>query len=100
MNTTPQTLTTPYQLLGGGDELVRDLVSIFYSHMAKAEIELAKTHPLDENGLVASETQQRFALFLIQWLGGAAHTGDLRDFLDVRFAEVASFLQNRPNPSP
>ena len=63
MNTTPQTLTTPYQLLGGGDELVRDLVSIFYSHMAKAEIELAKTHPLDENGLVASELNNALRCF-------------------------------------
>lgn len=140
MNTNPQTLTTPYQLLGGRDELVHDLVSVFYSHMAATEPELAKTHPLDENGLVSRETQQRFALFLIEWLGGAAHysqkhghprlrmrhahvpitvsqrdawlrcmdhamneckiTGEVRDFLDIRFAEVASFLQNRPNPSP
>ena len=33
-------------------------------------------------------------------LDAAEITGDVRSFLDARFAEVADFLRNRPDPSP
>jgi len=138
MNDTKRPLTTPYQLLGGNSELVQHLVRVFYARMAASEPELARTHPLDEAGLVAGEVQQRFALFLVEWLGGPADysvryghprlrmrhghvpitvslrdawlrcmsyaldeltiAGEVRAFLDTRFAEVADFLRNQPEP--
>lgn len=139
MNDTKQTLTTPYQLLGASEELVHHLVRVFYARMAATESDLAQTHQLDAAGLIAAEVQQRFALFLIEWLGGQAHysgryghprlrmrhghvpitvalrdawlrcmtyaldelnlRGEVRNFLDTRFAEVADFLRNQPEPN-
>jgi hemoglobin len=126
---------TPFDLLGG-EPVVRRLVDRFYAAMARDEPALARLHPCDDDGKVARENQDRFALFLIGWLGGpqdyiATHghprlrmrhgrvvvniamrdawlramktaldeegiAGELRGFLDARFAEVADFLRNRP----
>lgn len=126
---------TPFELLGGA-EAVRALVESFYDVMSEREPELAKLHPVDDRGHVSRESRDRFALFLIGWLGGpqdyiATHghprlrmrhgrvpvniatrdawlrsmtaamdargiTGDVRAFLDGRFAEVADFLRNAP----
>src|SRR6187551_2433333 len=63
---------TPYHLMGGSDELVHRLALAFYARMATHEPELARTHELDEAGLVSGRTQHRFSLFLIEWLGGPA----------------------------
>ena len=123
----------PYELLGGADK-VRALVEKFYDVMSEREPELARLHPCDPDGRVARVPRDRFALFLIGWLGGpedyvaqhghprlrmrhgrvavnlamrdawlrsmntAMHelaiSGDVRTFLDARFAEVADFLRN------
>lgn len=124
---------TPHDLLGGGDK-IRALVERFYDVMGDREPELARLHPCDPDGRVARVPRDRFALFLIGWLGGpedyvAQHghprlrmrhgrvavnlamrdawlrcmttameelavSGDVRTFLDARFAEVADFLRN------
>ncbi len=124
---------TPFELLGGADK-VRTLVERFYDVMSEREPELAQLHPCDPDGKVARVPRDRFAMFLIGWLGGpedyvAQHghprlrmrhgrvavnlamrdawlrcmtvameelaiTGNVRTFLDARFAEVADFLRN------
>ena len=121
---------TPFDRLGGA-ERIRRLVERFYDAM---EPPLARLHECDPDGRVARGPRDRFAMFLIGWLGGpqdyvAQHghprlrmrharvlvdvamrdawvramrtaldaegvTGDLRAFLDQRFAEVADFLRN------
>ena len=126
---------TPFQAIGG-EERIRALVEDFYDAMSDHEPALAKLHKCDEQGRVDRESRDRFALFLIGWLGGPQHyierhghprlrmrhgavpvdtgmrdawvrsmqraldkqqiTGDLRAFLESRFAEVADFLRNRP----
>ena len=60
---------TPYELLGG-EQTVRRLVERFYDAMGRHEPELARLHRCDENGQVCRESRDRFALFLIGWLGG------------------------------
>jgi len=124
---------TPFELVGGADR-VRAIAQRFYDVMEEHEPALAKLHPLDKAGKVSKGSRDRFALFLIGWLGGpqdymAAHghprlrmrhakvpvdtamrdawlrsmaraldaervEGDVRAFLDTRFAEVADFLRN------
>jgi hemoglobin len=124
---------TPFEQLGGADR-VKVLVERFYDHMSEHEPVLAKLHPCDEANKVARPNRDRFALFLIGWLGGPndyieqhGHprlrmrhgrvpvdeamrdawlrsmtaamdaegiTGDVRQFLDTRFAEVADFMRN------
>ena len=126
---------TPYSLVGG-EPKVRALVADFYAAMARDEPALARLHACDSNGLVEQPMQDRFALFLVGWLGGpqdymAQHGhprlrmrharvlvdeasrdawlrcmrsaldaqqigGEVRRFLDGRFAEVADFLRNGP----
>lgn len=130
---------TPFELLGGeasGEDAVRALVEAFYDAMDAEEPALARLHRLDERGKVHPEMRERFALFLIGWLGGPQHylqqhghprlrmrhahvpvdeamrdawvrsmrramdarnvQGEVRTFLDARFAEVADFLRNQP----
>ncbi|MGE0551518.1 MAG: group II truncated hemoglobin [Kofleriaceae bacterium] len=124
---------TPFELIGGADR-VRALVERFYDVMDEREPILAQLHPCESDGKVSRRSRDRFALFLIGWLGGpddyiaqfghprlrmrhgavpvdiamrdawlrcmqAALTdhevfGELRTFLDARFAEVADFLRN------
>lgn len=62
-------LPIPYDILGG-EPAVRRLVEHFYDAMDRDEPALARLHPLDEHGKVARESRDRFALFLIGWLGG------------------------------
>ncbi len=124
---------TPFHRLGGADG-VRALVEAFYDAMGAHEPALNALHRLDEKSSVTRVMRDRFALFLIGWLGGpddyqATHghprlrmrhaqtpvdepmrdawlramgkamdarnvTGDVRGYLDARFAEVADFLRN------
>jgi hemoglobin len=124
---------TPFALLGGA-ERVRALVERFYDHMSEHEPALARLHACTPDGRVDRGSRDRFALFLIGWLGGpqdyiAQHghprlrmrharvpvdvamrdawlrsmtaaldaegvEGEVRRFLDARFAEVADFLRN------
>ena len=125
--------SNPFEQLGGA-ERVKALVETFYDVMSEREPTLAKLHPCDERGSVSRGSRDRFALFLIGWLGGPddyvlhhGHprlrmrhgrvpvnvdmrdawmrcmtaamehhgiTGQVRTFLDARFAEVADFLRN------
>jgi hemoglobin len=124
---------TPFELVGGADA-VRGLVERFYEIMSDREPVLAKLHPCTPDGRVARVPRDRFALFLIGWLGGPddyveqfGHprlrmrhgrvavdvamrdawlrcmaaamdergiSGEVRTFLDARFAEVADFMRN------
>ena len=130
---TPSAADTPFQRLGGEDA-VRALVREFYLAMERDEPALARLHTLDAEGHVDPVFQERFALFLVGWLGGpqdytARHghprlrlrhgavrvdeamrdawlramrtaldargvAGEVRAFLDARFADVADFLRN------
>lgn len=129
---------TPYHRLGG-EPAVRALVERFYDAMDTHEPELARLHQLDAQGRVSRTARDRFALFLIGWLGGPqtymakyghprlrmrhAHVPvnrAMRDawlrcmnraledaqgdaltltYLRQRFAEVADFLRNVPEPT-
>ena len=60
---------TPFALLGGADR-VRALVERFYDVMGEREPVLARLHPCTPDGQVARGSRDRFALFLIGWLGG------------------------------
>lgn len=124
---------TPFEMLGGADR-VKALVETFYDVMSEREPALAKLHACDPDGRVARTPRDRFALFLIGWLGGPddyikqhGHprlrmrhgrvavdiamrdawircmtaamqqhgiSGEVRAFLDTRFADVADFLRN------
>lgn len=64
-------LFNPFTHLGG-EARVRELVERFYDLMEKHEPELAALHQLEE-GHVSRATRDRFALFLIGWLGGPEH---------------------------
>jgi hemoglobin len=124
---------TPFEQLGGADR-VRALVERFYDVMSEREPALARLHPCTPDGKVARSSRDRFALFLIGWLGGPQDyieqhghprlrmrhgrvpvniamrdawlrsmsaaldsegvTGELRAFLEDRFAQVADFMRN------
>lgn len=126
----------PFELLGG-EATVRRIVTRFYDHMDDREPALARLHEVDEHGHVSAAARERFALFLIEWLGGplgyspvhghprlrmrharmpvgvemrdawrrcmdlalddVGVAGELRDYLDARFAEVTDMLRNRPD---
>jgi hemoglobin len=59
---------TPYDRIGG-EAAVLALAERFYDAMDAHEPELARLHPL-EDGKVSRASRDRFALFLIGWLGG------------------------------
>jgi hemoglobin len=61
--------TSPYELVGG-EPGVRALVQRFYAYMAAHEPALTRTHRCDDKGQIAVDVQDRFALFLMGWLGG------------------------------
>ena len=67
----PSSKDTPFDRLGGEVE-VRRLAARFYDRMDADEPALARLHPLDPEGRVAQGSRDRFALFLIEWLGGPA----------------------------
>lgn len=72
MNESKVPVQTPYAEMGNSEELVRRLARSFYAHMAALEPQLAALHRLDADGKIAEITQERFSLFLIEWLGGQA----------------------------
>jgi hemoglobin len=129
----PNQSDSPFARIGG-EPAVRALAESFYDAMDASEPALAKLHALDDAGKVNRETRDRFATFLVEWLGGPrvyspvhghprlrmrhakvpvdaamrdawlramgramdAHAieGELRSFLEARFAEVADFMRN------
>ena len=124
---------SPFELIGGSAKIAA-LVDTFYDVMSEREPALAKIHACDADGKVDRGSRDRFALFLIGWLGGPdtyveqhghprlrmrhgrvavnvemrdawlramqvamdqhAISGEVRAFLDARFAEVADFMRN------
>jgi hemoglobin len=61
--------TTPYAELGG-QKAVHALVQAFYDAMERTEPELTAQHRLISEGRVHPEVRERFAMFLVGWLGG------------------------------
>lgn len=59
---------TPFERIGG-EANVRALAERFYDAMDEQEPALAALHPL-EDGKVSRVARDKFALFLIGWLGG------------------------------
>ena len=132
---TPTRDDAPFHRLGG-EAGVRALVADFYDAMERTEPALTAVHQLTPDGRIAPAFRERFALFLIGWLGGPqtyvethghprlrqrhgqvqvnaamrdawlramqraldarAVQGEVRAYLDGRFAEVADFLRNVP----
>ena len=92
----PGASETPFALLGGADR-VRALVERFYDIMGDHEPALARLHPCTPAGQVERGARDRFAMFLIGWLGGPqdyiAHHGHPR--LRMRHARVAVDLAMR-----
>jgi len=84
-------LETPFELLGGGQDLVVRIVRAFYARMAEAEPALAQVHELDPDGRISERTQERFTRFLIEWLGGPANYSPREGHprLRMRHARVA-----------
>jgi hemoglobin len=60
---------TPYDLLGGA-EPIRALIERFYEVMFEDEPVLTKLHRTGPDGRVDLGSRQRFALFVMGWLGG------------------------------
>ncbi len=60
---------TLYDLLGGR-EGVEALAHRFYDRMDADEPELAELHDLDADGKVHPDIRERFAMFLVGWVGG------------------------------
>lgn len=59
----------PFHKLGG-EERVRQLAARFYDHMDAEEPALARLHEVDADGKVSQGSRDRFATFLVEWLGG------------------------------
>lgn len=134
----PSPTDSPFDRIGGV-EPVKALAEAFYEEMFRTEPALTRVHRCDADGRVAREMRERFALFLVGWLGGpqdyiaqhghprlrmrhapVAIGTELRDawvrcmvsamrsqnipeevrlFLEPRFADVADFLRNVPQPA-
>ncbi|MFI5302022.1 MAG: cyanoglobin [Polyangiales bacterium] len=62
-------MESPFHQLGG-EEVVRGIVERFYDAMERDAPELARLHERDADGRVSRDARDRFALFLIGWLGG------------------------------
>ena len=60
---------TPYEMLGGREPTLA-LARAFYDDMERTSPELTGLHRLSESGGVHPDTRERFALFLVGWLGG------------------------------
>jgi hemoglobin len=60
---------SPFVLLGGKEKVLA-LAERFYDVMSEREPALARLHECDADGKVARGPRERFALFLVGWLGG------------------------------
>jgi hemoglobin len=81
--------TTPFEKMGG-EAAVRALVERFYDAMDEREPALSAQHPQDD-GKVSRAARDKFALFLIGWLGGPQEYMRLHGHprLRMRHAHVA-----------
>jgi hemoglobin len=66
---TPSAEDTPFARLGGEPAVIA-LVERFYDAMERLSPALAGLHELDDQGKVSRGARDRFALFLVGWLGG------------------------------
>jgi hemoglobin len=64
-----ETRATPFEQIGG-EASVRALVERFYDAMDEHEPALSALHPQDFGTKVSRVARDKFALFLIGWLGG------------------------------
>jgi hemoglobin len=62
-------MDNPYRELGGRENVLA-LVERFYDIMEQNEPALAALHQLDAPGKVSRRSRDRFASFLVGWLGG------------------------------
>lgn len=62
-------MATAYELIGGSEK-IRALVETFYDVMAVDEPVLTRLHQVDERGQVVRAMRDRFALYLVGWMGG------------------------------
>lgn len=69
MSWVPTEGDSPYSRIGGREPTLA-LAEAFYDAMEAHEPALAKLHPLDEGGRITRTARDRFALFLVGWLGG------------------------------
>lgn len=69
MTWTPTETDSPFARIGG-EAAVRALAEAFYDAMDAHEPALARLHALDAEGKVDRGTRDRFASFLVEWLGG------------------------------
>lgn len=69
MTWVPTALDSPFTRIGGREATLA-LAEAFYDVMEAKEPALAKLHPLDEHGRITRQARDRFALFLVGWLGG------------------------------
>ncbi|HEY0712888.1 MAG TPA: group II truncated hemoglobin [Polyangia bacterium] len=65
----PPDLSSPFAQVGGRD-VVERLAARFYEIMERDEPALTAVHRQDPAGGISAEVKQRFALFLVGWLGG------------------------------
>jgi hemoglobin len=65
----PEDLDNPFRLVGGR-AVVERLAARFYEVMERDEPALAAVHRQAPGGGIDPEVKQRFALFLVGWLGG------------------------------
>ena len=85
-----ETSTTPFVQIGG-EAPVRALVERFYDAMDEHEPALSALHPQDDGNKVGRAARDKFALFLIGWLGGPQEYMRLHGHprLRMRHAHVA-----------
>ena len=69
MSEAPAALDSPFAQLGGRGAVER-LVARFYERMERDEPALAGLHRQSAAGGIDPRTKERFALFLVGWLGG------------------------------
>jgi hemoglobin len=60
---------TPYEQMGG-EAVVFALAERFYDVMERDEPALTSVHKRDADGRILRRSRDRFALFLVGWLGG------------------------------
>jgi hemoglobin len=65
----PEDLDSPYQMLGGR-ALVERLAARFYEVMERDEPALSAVHRQAPGGGIDPTVKERFALFLVGWVGG------------------------------
>jgi hemoglobin len=86
---TPTEDDSPYHRIGT-EEAVRAIANHFYDIMECDEPELARLHEQSPEGGVSQGARDRFALFLIEWLGGPRGYSPVHGHprLRMRHAEV------------